>query len=264
MRDNFFAAREWRDLDDLNAQAEAWCETSAADRPCPENNALSVRAVFAQEQSKLIPLPDNPYVTAEREEVRVGKTPYVRFDLNDYSVPHTAVKRTLTVMAQSDKISILDGMNIIAEHKRCYDRGEQIEEEAHIKALVDAKKQARLHRGQNRLTKAVPTSLELLMQAADHNYNLGSITHTLLQLLDDYGAIELEAAIIEALSRQVPHPNAVRISLERRREARQQLPAVHLELPQDKRVRELSVRPHDLGDYDKLKLRAEEKNHDNE
>lgn len=262
VRDNFFAAREWHDLDDLNAQAKAWCEGSVADRPCPEDNTLSVRAVFAQEQSKLIPLPDNPYVTDEREEVRVGKTPYVRFDLNDYSVPHTAVKRTLTVMAQSDKISILDGMNIIAEHKRCYDRGQQIEEEAHIKALADTKKQARLHRGQNRLTKAVPASLELLVQAADHNYNLGSITHTLLQLLDDYGAIELEAAIIEALSRQVPHPNAVRISLERRREARRQLPAVHLELPQDKRVRELSVRPHDLNDYDKLKLVAEKKNHD--
>jgi hypothetical protein len=34
----------------------------------------------------------------ERVEVRVGKTPYVRFDLNDYSVPHTHVQRTLTVL----------------------------------------------------------------------------------------------------------------------------------------------------------------------
>ena len=38
---------------------------------------------------------------------------------------------------------------------------------------------------------------------------------------------------------------------------------VHLELPQDKRVRELSVRPHNLSDYDKLKLTSEEKKHDN-
>ncbi|MGH9859027.1 MAG: IS21 family transposase, partial [Candidatus Acidiferrales bacterium] len=34
-RDAFFAAREFRDLDDLNAQALTWCEGAAAERPCP-------------------------------------------------------------------------------------------------------------------------------------------------------------------------------------------------------------------------------------
>jgi hypothetical protein len=29
----------------------------------------------------------------------VQKTPYVRFDANDYSVPHTRVQRMLTVVA---------------------------------------------------------------------------------------------------------------------------------------------------------------------
>lgn len=108
--------------------------------------------------------------------MKIGKTPYARFDLNDYSVPHTSVRQTLTVLAQSDKVLIIDGSNIIAEHKRCYDRGQQIEQEAHIKALVASKKQARQHRGQNRLIKTVPSSMGLLIQAADHNYHLGSIT----------------------------------------------------------------------------------------
>jgi transposase len=40
VRDNFFAARTWRDLDDLNAQAEAWCLGQAADRPCPEDRVV--------------------------------------------------------------------------------------------------------------------------------------------------------------------------------------------------------------------------------
>jgi len=35
IREGFFAARTWRDLDELNAQAEAWCGGQAADRPCP-------------------------------------------------------------------------------------------------------------------------------------------------------------------------------------------------------------------------------------
>jgi transposase len=49
VRDNFFAARTWADLDDLNAQAEAWCEGQALERPCPEDRAMSVREAFEQE-----------------------------------------------------------------------------------------------------------------------------------------------------------------------------------------------------------------------
>jgi hypothetical protein len=98
VRDSFFAARAFTDLDDLNAQAEAWCSGLAADRRCPEDPNRSVREVFAEEVPHLLPLPDNPAPLLERVAVTVGKTPYVRFDLNDYSVPHTHVRRVLTVL----------------------------------------------------------------------------------------------------------------------------------------------------------------------
>ena len=39
VRTSFFAAREWTDLDDLNAQAKAWCEGIAASRPWRSPNA---------------------------------------------------------------------------------------------------------------------------------------------------------------------------------------------------------------------------------
>jgi hypothetical protein len=79
------------------------------------------------------------------------------------------------------------------------------------------------------------------------------ITSHLLNLLDRYGASELETAINEALSRGVPHPNAVRLALEKRREEKNLLPPVTIDLPNDERVRELVVRPHDLKSYDHLK-----------
>ena len=128
IRDSFFAARGWHDLDDLNAQAEAWCLGPAADRPCPEDPSLSVREAFLQEQPRLLALPENAFPTEERVEVKVGKTPYVRFDLNDYSVPHTHVLRLLTVMASPLEVRILDGATVIARHPRSYDRGAQIED----------------------------------------------------------------------------------------------------------------------------------------
>jgi hypothetical protein len=53
----------------------------------------------------------------------------------------------------------------------------------------------------------------------------------LLRLLDRYGASELQAAISAALDRDVPHPNAVRLALEHRREQHNQPPPVAVILP---------------------------------
>ena len=257
VRESFFAARHWTDLDDLNAQAEAWCETQAADRPCPEDRSLSVREAFAQEQPQLLALPDNPFPTDEREEVPVGKTPYVRFDRNDYSVPYTHVRRTVTLLASPTEVRVLDAGEVIARHPRSYDKGQQVEDPTHIAALAEAKRQARRHRGTDRLFHAAPNSQALLTQAAARGENLGSLTAALLRLLDHYGAAELEVAIAEALTRGVPHPNAVRLSLERRREQREQDPPLAITLPEDPRVRTLVVRAPKLDDYDQLQSDAE-------
>ena len=81
---------------------------------------------------------------------------------------------------------------------------------------------------------------------------MGSITAALLRLLDHYGAADLEAAIAEALARDVPHSNAVRLALERLREQRDQPPPLPIALPQDKRVRDLVVSPHKLDEYDRI------------
>lgn len=252
IRDSFFAARAWHDLDDLNARAEAWCAGQAADRPCPEQRSLTVRQAFAEERSHLMALPDTRYPTEERCEVRIGKTPYARFDHNDYSVPHTQVRKTLTARATPTRVRLLNGSEVVATHPRSYGKGQQIEDPAHIAALTEVKRQARHHRGQDRLAQAAPGSRDLLTRAAERGDNLGSITAALLRLLDSYGAAELEAAIQEALQRAVPHPNAVRLSLQRRREQRNQPPPLAITLPDKAQVRNLVVRPHALNGYDQL------------
>jgi len=252
IRDNFFAGREWTDIDDLNAQADAWCAGTAANRPCPEDQSMTVREAFALEQPHLLALPDNPFETDERVAVSVGKTPYIRFDLNDYSVPHTQVRRSVTVMASRTRVRVLAGSEVIAEHPRVYGKGEQIEHPAHLEALLSAKRAARHHRGQDRLAQAAPSSRELLQQAAHRGTPLSRVTAQLVQLLDDYGAAELERAIAEALKNDVPHPNSVRQVLERRREQRDRLPPLVLTLPDNDKARNIVVRAASLARYDQL------------
>jgi hypothetical protein len=55
------------------------------------------------------------------------------------------------------------------------------------------------------------------------------------------------------LARDVPHPNAVRLALERRREQRGLAPPVAVELPAHVRARDVPVQPHRLDSYDQLK-----------
>jgi len=251
-RDSFFAAREFRDLDDLNAQAAAWCLGPAAARRCPEETTRSVADVFAAEQPRLLPLPANPFPTEEQVAVKAGKTPYVRFDRNDYSIPHDQVQRTLTVLATPTTVRIVAGATVLATHPRSYDQGAQIEDPTHLQALVDQKRAARQHRGTDRLAAAVPQSRELLTQAALKGDNLGTITAALRRLLERYGARELAVAIDDALARGVPHPNAVRLALERRREAQHPPPPLGLPLTPAVKARDRPIRPHDLTAYDRL------------
>ena len=251
IRDSFFAARTFTDLDDLNAQARAWANGTAADRRWPEDSRLSVRQAFEAEGASLLALPKQAFALGERLAVSVDKTPYVRFDLNDYSVPHTYVRRTLAVLADEQWVRILDGATEVARHPRSWDSHAQIEVAAHVQRLVERKRAARAHRACDRLSAAAPASATLLQRAGARGDNLGSITAALLRLLERWGAAALQAAITEALERDVPHPNAVRLALERAREAAGQPPPVALVLPEHVAKRDAPVRSHDLGSYDR-------------
>ncbi|MCY1667339.1 Mu transposase domain-containing protein [Rhizobium sp. SL86] len=204
----------------------------------------------------LLPLPANPYPVEEQVAVKVGKTPYVRFDLNDYSVPHTHVQRTLTVRADLVQVRIFDAATMIASHRRSFDRGQQIEDPQHLKALVAVKREARQHRGLNSLTRAVPACQKLMMHAAERGANIGAITNAMLTLLDLYGAQELQAAVEDALRAGASHSKAVRSVLERRRIARGAPPPVETRLPEHVRKKDTTVIPHKLDRYDQLTLKG--------
>jgi hypothetical protein len=263
VRDAFFAARTFRDLDDLNAQAHAWCQGAAAERLCPEDRARTVRAVFEEEKPRLLSLPENPFPTEERIEVSVGKSPYARFDLNDYTVPHTHVRRTLTVLATLDTVRVLDGREVLATHTRSFDRGAQIEIKAHVEDLLTHKRAARAHRAQDRLHHAAPSVKPLFLRAAERGAHLGVLTRGLLQLLDTHGAQALQAAIAAALAEDTAHLGAVRHFIDAHAHARGQRPPIAVVLPKDPRLHALNVRPQALSDYEQLTTEStDERTHD--
>ena len=253
IRHAFFAARKFDTLEDLNAQADAWCQGPAMQRRCPEDRSVSVQAAHELERPRLLPLPENPFAVDERQEVHVGKTPYVRFDLNDYSVPHTYVRRTLVVHATLHEVRISDGNTILAVHPRSYGKGEQIEDAQHIANLKADKARAHQQSATDRLARSAPLSQQLLTHIAEENGNLMSSIGSLTRLLDDYGAAELEAALATAIENGTCHIHGVRHILEHRARERGDAPVIPVPLPDDPRVRNASVTPHRLDTYDNLR-----------
>jgi len=254
-REAFFAARSFRDIDELNAQALAWCAGAAADRLCPEDRSRRVREVFAEEQPHLLGLPAHPFACEERVTVSAHKTPYVRFDLNDYSIPHTHVNRTLTLLASPEALRIVDGQQVLATHRRSFDRAAQVEDTAHVAALVADKRAARAHRAQDRLQHAAPSTKALFLRAAARGAHLGVLTRGLLQLLASHGAAALEAAIAAALAEDTAHLGAVRHFIDQHAHARGQCPPIAVALPADPRL-PLTVQPQSLSDYHQLATTA--------
>lgn len=252
IRDAFFAARSFADLADLNRQAAEWTASVAIDRPWVDDRARSVRQAFDDERGVLLPLPSEPFPAHERLEVEVGKTPYVRFDLNDYSVPHDRTQRTLVVFADLETVRIAEGNDVIATHARCWDRGQQLEQRDHLERLADEKRRAREHRGLDRLARAARSSQAFLRIVAERGDNVGSTTARLIQILNTAGAAELEEALVEALERDTVHVGAVRQIVDRRRSARGLPPPVSIPVTRGDHA-ELVVTPHALSTYDALK-----------
>jgi len=254
VRENFFAAREFRSLADLNEQARAWCLEIAKERRVPDAKETTCEAAFLDERSKMIDLPGDDFPVEERAEVRVGKTPYVRFDKNDYSVPHAHVQRSLTVLATDERVRVVDPeapTKVLADHGRTYDRDQRVESQEHLQALIEQKRRAHQSRGFDRLFGVVPSSRAMMERLAERGANLGATTSGLLQLLDRVGAATLERAVAEVLVHDQPNLRAIHYVIDRLRHEAGQPAALSVTVTTDERAR-VHVRPHALSTYDRL------------
>ena len=264
LRHSFFEARRYSSIADLNEQLVDWSSRVAFARPRPKDpERKSVRDAFEAEKPRLLSLPEHRLECELVVPISSGKTPYVRFDLNDYSIPSELTMRQLTLAASETDVRILNGTECVAHHPRSYDRGRTVEDRRHLDTLAIEKQRASELRGRDRLTSSCATADAFLEQVAVRGGHLGGTTTRLLHLLDRHEPRALEAAIGEALSRGAISAEAVTHILDQRRRAGKAPPLIEVILPNDARVRDLRVTPHSLASYDRA-LGTEVEEHDDE
>ena len=121
VRANFFLARSFANLEDLNRQLRAWLDTVANARLHGSTGRV-VAEHFAAERGSLKSLPAGRFDAVLRTERRVSHEGMVSVGGNLYSVPDGTVKRVLEVETTADCVRIHDGHRLVAVHALLHGR----------------------------------------------------------------------------------------------------------------------------------------------
>jgi transposase len=262
LRDSFFAGRTFSTLAAINGEVLGWIGQVAHARAWIDDPSRTVEEIFREEQPRLLSLPQHPPIPLHRLEVQSGKTHYVRFDRNDYSIPPTHVRRPLTLLASDTEIRILEGASQIARHERSWDRGRRVTDPRHIEALLASKRKALGSTSSSPLEIAVPQVRAFLDAAFPSTRSTSAVLAHLTRLHSLYGSALLATALREATERNTPTLASVEFLIERARRAQQRKPALEVDLTARPDLAALHVQPHQLEIYDRLTLDGNEQEPD--
>ena len=122
-KDLFVPRPEAGSLPDLNAWLAERCAELARSRPHPAFEGKSIRDVFEVEQPRLAAV-EPGFDGSRKLPAEASATCLVKFDHNQYSVNASAAGRSVTVRAFAERIVIRAENEVVAEHPRCFRRGE--------------------------------------------------------------------------------------------------------------------------------------------
>ncbi len=121
----------------LNAWLEVQCLKRQGDQLRRHSETIEER--LGRDLDALMELPPVPYDACEKYGTQSSSLSLVRYRLNDYSVPVSHAHRDVLVRGYVDNVVISCGTEIIARHKRSYQREDMIFDPIHYLALLERK-----------------------------------------------------------------------------------------------------------------------------
>lgn len=248
LRERFLAGRTLTTIARGNQELLTFLAEIAQPRPHPRLAGRSVAEVYAEEQPRLLALPDPLPSTEYARPVAVDKTALARFDTNLYSVPPEFATKTLTLAFDDQVIRLLDGDREVARHARCYGRKQVVEDPAHRQALLERRRLGHDLRGRDRLRAICPAVDRLLSRCISDGRLLGPAVFRLGKMLDLYGDTVFVEAVADVLAHDGRDLDAVQTACEHFRRRRDQPVPISVALPSH--IPDREVIPHALENYD--------------
>jgi transposase len=184
--------------EELNAHLEEQCRKRRQRQLRGHTETIGER--FERDHAAMLPLPAAPYEACEKIAARVSSLSLVRYRTNDYSVPTQYGHRQVWVKAYVHEVVIACASEVIARHKRSYEREAVVFDPLHYLALLEQKTRA--------LDQAAPLQGWQLPECYLHLRRLlearlkkhGSREYVqVLRLLESFALSELTLAIEDAL-----------------------------------------------------------------
>ena len=148
----------------------------------------------------LLPVPAVPYDASDKHATRVSSLSLVRYRTNDYSVPVAYGHRDVLVRGYVHEVVISCGAEVIARHRRSYEREDLIFDPLHYLALLEKKigalDQAAPLQGWE-LPKAFATLRRLLEARMGKNGKREYVQ--VLRLLESFDLEDVHGAVRDAL-----------------------------------------------------------------
>lgn len=141
-RRRFWPGRRFRDLLDLNTQAARWRDDFANGRVHEVTGKVPQLVFEHEEKRRLKPIPETPFDTDDVEGMGVTKMFRVPFDRNRYSVPWRLASQQVIVRADDDFVSVFLETKPVAQHRRSWDIGQDIEHPSHMNGLLEERPRA--------------------------------------------------------------------------------------------------------------------------
>lgn len=247
VRERFFTPRlRFKTFDELNAWLMDKCIAYAKAHAHPERADRTVWEVFEEERPRLIPYRGR-FDGFHALPASVSKTCLVRFDNNKYSVNAGAVGRPVEIHAYADRIVIRQDGRVVAQHARCFGRGETIYDPWHYVPVL-ARKPGALRNGAPFKDWVLPGALERVRRKlAGSDDGDRQMVAILAAVLTD-GLPALDAACAEALENGVHSADVILNILARRRDPE---PAAVIATPAALRLTQAPIA--DCARYDQLR-----------
>jgi len=197
-------------------------------------------------EEKLISLPQIHYQPRRSVFVVVGKTGFVSFETNRYSVPASS-ESTLELLAYPEHIELHYQGKKIATHKRCFQRSQKIENPLHRERLLSITPNYKYQRIYQLMTNMDLCVRQFIAKAEQDGQEPMAIAYELFKLIKQISKGMLLSAVREANQGGICRVKHL-VHILNLPHKTQDNPVY----PQDQRLLDITYEGRDLSEYDNL------------
>lgn len=180
----------------------------------------SKQVLLTEEQSSLLPIPEQIFDTHRLTQAHANSLSLVRFDSNSYSVPTQYAYRQITIVATVDEVRLSFEDQVIARHKRYWGREQSFFDPVHYLGLLERKPGGFDHaRPLEQWELPVCFGILRRRMEADLEHRGTREFIKVLRLLERHSLNDLKQAVEYALEIGADSADAIRLILEYQQEA---------------------------------------------